>query len=98
MKKTKVHTLSELKIYSEEGTPENEVNGNMIDDSVITTLLVEDTRYVNIRMTQAGEDISIIVNLQYSIEQIEQLHSWLGILLKNKTTKKIKKTKKTKKA
>ena len=95
MKTHKIHTDSELKIFSKSGSTKNEVNGNITEESIVTVFYVDDSTLVNIQMYDNEMDDKLLVNLQYSIEQIEHLHSWLGLLLKSKTT--TKKTKKTKK-
>lgn len=86
MKTYKVHTLSELSLWSDCDNPENRVNEEMITDSVIFKYSADGSEYININIRSSDKEDpkGINASIRFDVDSMEHLHSWLGTLLKNK--------------
>ena len=86
MKKHEVHTLTELSIYTDCDNPENTVNLEIIKDPLVFKYHVEDRTSISLFISSADKDDSTLVaSLRFDIDDMEHLHSWLGVLLRNKS-------------
>lgn len=85
MKQFRVHTLTELSIYSDCDNHENTIDDKMISDALIFKYSIEDTRFVNLLITSSDSSENVNTRIRFNVDDMEHLHGWLGILLRNKT-------------
>ena len=92
MEKRRINTASQLEILSEWGSPENTVDSVQIEAPLSFKFSVEEDRFVNL-VVEADNNLSekgpspLYIAVELSIEQVEHLHGWLSILLKNSTVR-----------
>lgn len=91
MKKYDVHTLTKLDIYSNCDNYENTINDDPLEDPLIFRFSTETRRKVCLSIVSTDRDDKNIpeIRVEFDVDDIEHLHSWLGVLLRNKTESKL---------
>ena len=85
-KKYTVNSLTELSIYTDCNNSENTFNDEMLKDSLVFKYSADDIGYINLCINDLDQDPDALrLRTRFSVDDIEHLHNWLGLLLKNKT-------------
>ena len=85
-KKYTVNSLTELSIYTDSNNSENTLNDKPFEDSLVFKYSADDIGYINLYINDLDRDPDTLrLRTRFSVDDIEHLHSWLGLLLKNKT-------------